>query len=92
MSDDPGFKQKIRNVSNTRGRLIRAQKEDQEVALLCSKSVSVEAAVEDEWKVVYQIVISEAYQKKVFSLTHDSPMAGHLEVNNIYNGILTHFC
>jgi hypothetical protein len=31
MSDGPGFKQKIRDVSNTRGRLISAQKEDQEL-------------------------------------------------------------
>ena len=30
MSDGSGFKQKKRDVSNTRGRLIRAQKEDQE--------------------------------------------------------------
>jgi hypothetical protein len=47
--------------------------------------------VEDEWKVVYLIVIPAVYRKKVISLTHDSPVAGHLGVNKIYNGILTHF-
>jgi len=31
-------------------------------------------AVEDEWKVVYQIVVPEVYRKEV----HDLPMAGHL--------------
>ena len=45
MSDGPVFKKIKRDVSNvplTRGRLIGAQREDQELALLCSKSVTVE--------------------------------------------------
>lgn len=91
------------------------QKEGQETALPCSKSIAVEeteknhvcyfmkdevlmrkrrppdAAVEDEWKVVHQIVIPAVYRKNVISLAHDSPMAGHLGVNKIYNRILTHF-
>ena len=47
MSDGPVLKQKVKIVSNgilTRGRLIRAQKADKELALLCSKSVTVEVA------------------------------------------------
>ena len=48
-----------------------------------------DAAVEDEWKVVYQIVVPEVYQEEAMSLAHDSPMAGHL--SKIYNRILTHF-
>jgi hypothetical protein len=45
MSDGPVFKKIKRDVSNvplTRERLIGAQREDQELALLCSKSVTVE--------------------------------------------------
>ena len=47
MSDGPVLKQKIRDISNdplTRERLINAQKEDQELALRCSKSFSAEEA------------------------------------------------
>jgi hypothetical protein len=45
MSDGQVFKKIIRDVSNvplTRERLIGAQREDQELALHCSKSVTVE--------------------------------------------------
>ena len=45
MSDGPVFKKIKRDVSNvplTREWLIGAQREDQELALLCSKSVTVE--------------------------------------------------
>jgi len=116
MSDGPVLKQKIRDVSNdplTRKRLISAQKEDQELALLCSKSFSEEEAekdpvryfmkdevlmriwrppdvtVEDEWTLVYQIVIPQVTE--VMSLAHDTPKAEHLGINKIYNKILPHF-
>ena len=45
MSDGPVFKKIIKDVSNvplTREQLIGAQREDQKLALLCSKSVTVE--------------------------------------------------
>lgn len=45
MSDVPVFNQKIRNVSNdnlTRERLIAAHNQDQELSLLCSRSVTVQ--------------------------------------------------
>ena len=50
-----------------------------------------DASVEDEWKVVYQIVVPKVYRKEVLNLAHDSAMAGHLGVNKTYNRILTHF-
>jgi hypothetical protein len=111
------LKPKIEDVSNdplTRERLVCVQKEDQELALLWSKSFSLEelenvpvyyfmkdiillqkwrppdATVEVEWKVVYQIVVTEAYRREVMSLAHDSPMDTHIEANKTYT-ILTHF-
>ena len=48
MSDGPVYKKIIRDISNvplTRKRLIGAQREDQELALLCSKSVTDEEKV-----------------------------------------------
>ena len=118
MSDGSVLKQKIRDVSNdpiTRKWLISAQKEDQELALLCSKSLSEEEAekdpvryfmkdevlmriwrppdvtVEDEWTVVYEIIVPQVYRKEVMSLAHDTPKAEHLGINKIYNRILTYF-
>lgn len=38
----------------------------------------LDAAVEDEWKVFYQIAVPEVYRKKVMRLANDSPMSGHL--------------
>ena len=35
-----------------------------------------------EWRVVYQIVIPRKYRETVLSLAHDTPMAGHMGVNN----------
>ena len=107
--------QKIRDISNdplTRERLINAQKEDQELALRCSRSFSAEeaknipvcyftkdkvlmrkwrppdVAAEDEWKVVYQLVVPEEYWKEAMSLARGSPMAGHLRANKTYDMIL----
>ena len=42
---------------------------------------SPDAAMEDEWKVIYQIVVPEAYREEVMNLAYDSPMAGHLWVS-----------
>lgn len=50
-----------------------------------------DAAEEDEWKVVYQIVLPEVYRKEVISLADDSPMAELIGVNKTHSVILTHF-
>ncbi|XP_033761567.1 uncharacterized protein LOC117343335 [Pecten maximus] len=50
-----------------------------------------DVGVEDEWEVVYQIVVPKVYREQVMSIGHDSPMAGHLGVTKTYNRVLTHF-
>ena len=37
-----------------------------------------DGAVEDEWKVVYQIAVPEIYRKEVMSGAHYSPVTGYL--------------
>ena len=46
---------------------------------------------EDEWTVKYQVVIPKAYQAKILSTAHETPLAGHLGVNKTYQKILNHF-
>jgi hypothetical protein len=50
-----------------------------------------DATVQDEYKVICQIVVQEEYRKAVVSLTHDSSMTDHLGVNKSSNGILAYF-
>jgi hypothetical protein len=49
-----------------------------------------DATVQDEYKVICQIVVQEEYRKAVVSLTHDSSMTDHLGVNKSSNGILAY--
>ena len=50
-----------------------------------------EVPVSDEWKVVYQIVLPHKYHHDVLSLTHQTPMVGHLGVCKPYRKVLNHF-
>ena len=50
-----------------------------------------EVPFSDEWKVVYQIVLPYKYRHDVLSLAHETPMAGHLDVNKTYCKVLNHF-
>ena len=50
-----------------------------------------DASVEDDWRVVHQIVVPRSYRHEILSLAHDSPMGGHLGVNKTYHKILNHF-
>ena len=49
------------------------------------------ATVQDEWKVIYQIVVPEEYRKEVISLADDSKMTENLDVKKASNMILAHF-
>jgi hypothetical protein len=49
------------------------------------------ATVQDECKVICQLVVQEEYRKAVVSLMHDSTMTEHLGVNKTSNGILARF-
>ena len=49
-----------------------------------------DATVENECKVICQIVVQEEYRKGVVSLAHDSAMTKQLGVNETSNEILAH--
>ncbi|XP_048035833.1 uncharacterized protein LOC125261281 [Megalobrama amblycephala] len=48
-------------------------------------------AVEDEWNVVYQVVVPSIFRQQVLSLAHDHLLSGHLGVTKTYNRVLQHF-
>ena len=50
-----------------------------------------DATVQDECKVVSQIIVQEEYMEAVVSLAHDSSMTEDLGANKSSNGILAHF-
>ena len=50
-----------------------------------------EVSTEDEWKVVYQIVLPSSYREEVLQVAHETPTAGHLGVNKTESRILQHF-
>ena len=59
--------------------------------LLMRKWRPPEAGLDEDWRVVHQIIIPRIYRKDILSLAHDSPMAGHLGINKTYSKILNHF-
>ena len=46
---------------------------------------------EDEWKVMYQIVVRSMYHNDIISLAHETTMAGHLGVTKTHDRIIQHF-
>ncbi len=48
-------------------------------------------SVENEWNIVYQVVVPTAFRQQVLSLAHDHILAGHLGITKTYNRILKHF-
>ena len=46
---------------------------------------------DNEWKVLYQIVVPSGYRSHILSLAHDIPMSGHLGVTKTCDRILQHF-
>ena len=59
--------------------------------MLMRKWIPPDALLQEDWKVVHQIVIPSVYRKEVIGVAHDSPLSGHLGVNKTYNRILNHF-
>ena len=51
-----------------------------------------DAPADNEWKVLYQIVVPSGYRSHILSLAHDIPMSGHLGVTKTCDRILQHFC
>ena len=50
-----------------------------------------EAPTDEEWNVVYQIVVPSMCRQDIISLAHETPMSGHLGINKTYDRILKHF-
>ena len=48
-------------------------------------------SAEDEWTVNQQIVVPRVYRSEILNLAHETPMPGHLDVNETYHKILNHF-
>ncbi len=46
---------------------------------------------DDEWNVVYQVVVPSIFRQQVLSLAHDHLLSGHLGVTKTYNRVLQHF-
>ena len=44
-----------------------------------------------EWKIIYQIIVPPAYQHDILSLAHETPLAGHLDINKTHYKMLNHF-
>ena len=40
-------------------------------------------SAEDEWTVNHQIVVPKAYHPEILNLAHETPMSGHLGINNL---------
>ena len=49
--------------------------------LLMRKYRPPEARPDEPWRIINQIVLPQCYRTEIISMAHDSPMAGHLEVN-----------
>ena len=45
----------------------------------------------DEWAVKHQIVVPSSYRPHILSVVHDTPMSGHLSINQTYQRISEHF-
>ena len=52
---------------------------------------SLEVPVDDEWAVNHQIVVPKIYRSEILSLAHETPLSGHVGVNNTYHKILNNF-
>ncbi|XP_035235565.1 uncharacterized protein LOC118206694 [Anguilla anguilla] len=59
--------------------------------VLMRKWRPVDASVQDDWRVIHQIVVPTAYRGEILCLAHDSCLAGHLGVNKTHDRVLKHF-
>lgn len=56
--------------------------------MLVRKWAPPHASVQDDWRVVTEVVVPQAFQHEVLNLAHDKPPAGHLGVNKTYDRVL----
>ena len=50
-----------------------------------------DARVDEEWRVIHQIILPQRYRHETISVAHDIPLAGHMGVNKTNERILSHF-
>ncbi|CAC5366139.1 unnamed protein product [Mytilus coruscus] len=50
-----------------------------------------DATPEEEWRVVYQVVVPKVYRQEIIGLAHDTPLAGHLGIMKSCFKILQYF-
>jgi Integrase zinc binding domain/Integrase core domain len=50
-----------------------------------------EASVDEEWRVLHQIVVPTKFRRDILTLAHDTPLSGHLGVKKTYQRIASHF-
>ena len=50
-----------------------------------------DSTIEEEWKVLHQVVVPKVYRTEVLRIAHDSVLAGHLGINKTYQKVLSHF-
>ena len=50
-----------------------------------------DAACDEDWRVVHQVVVPKQLRRKVFWLAHEGPLAGHLGITKTRQKVLKHF-
>ena len=59
--------------------------------VLMRKWRQLDASPDEEWRLVHQIVVPGVYRQYILGITHDTPMSGHLGINETYRKIQNHF-
>ena len=59
--------------------------------ILMRKWRTPDSTIEEEWKVLHQVVVPKVYRTEVLRIAHDSILAGHLGINKTYQKVLSHF-
>ena len=59
--------------------------------ILIRKLRPFDVPADDEWAVYHQIVFPKSYRHEILSIAHESPMSGHLSINETYHKIINHF-
>ena len=59
--------------------------------VLMRKWRPLDASLDEEWRVIHQIVVPGLYCQYILDIAHDTPMSGHLGINKTYRKIQNHF-
>ena len=59
--------------------------------VLMRKWHPLDASPDEEWRVVYQIVVPGVYRQYILDIAHDTLMSGQLGINKTYRKIQNHF-